>query len=257
MTVTGVVASGSGLSISGFTGSTLLNPGTSSTLTVQVTPKSSGTFSGTVSILTNVANVSASLPVTGDAAGKDLALAVGPTSVNFGTLAAGKSASQSLTLTNTGNSTVTVSQVTLSGTGFSMSGWSAPVNLASSQSLTVNVSFDSSVSGSHQGTLTVGSNASDSSVAVPLTSSVSAAPAVQHSVGLTWLASSTAVAGYNVYRGGASEGPFARLNGSLVDQLSFKDSSVLAGETYFYVTTAVTSAGVESGYSNAAEASIP
>src|SRR5277367_6580698 len=52
LTVTGVIASGAGLSINGFSGSTLLSPGTSSTLTVNFTPKATGTFTGSVSVVT-------------------------------------------------------------------------------------------------------------------------------------------------------------------------------------------------------------
>ena len=257
LTVVGVVASGSGVSVSGFSGSTLLAPGTSSTLTVEVTPKSSGAFNGTVSIMTNVASVSASLPVTGEAASEDLSLSVGPASVSFGTVSAGKTASQNLTLTNNGNVAVTVSKVSLSGTGFSMTGWSTPVQLASAQSVTLDLTFESKTSGNFKGTLTVASDAKNSSVAVPLSGTV-AAPAVEsHSVELSWDASTSGVSGYNVYRGGGSQGPFTRLNGSLVDALSFKDTTVSSGETYYYVTTGVSTAGVESGYSNAAEATIP
>jgi hypothetical protein len=258
LTVTGVVASGAGISISGFSGSTFLSPGTNSTLTVQATPKSSGAFSGTISILTNVASVGASLPVSGSAASENLSLSVGPTSVSFGTVGAGKTASQNLTVTNTGNAEVTVSKVSLSGPGFSMSGWSSPVTLASSQSLTLDLMFDSATAGNFKGTVTVASDASNSSVAVPLSGTVAApTPAATHSVQLSWDASSSPVSGYNVYRGGASHGPFTRLNGSLVDALSYKDGTVASGDTYYYVTTAVANSGVESGYSNAAKATIP
>src|SRR5271168_645103 len=107
LTVTGVIASGAGLSISGFSGSTLLNPGTSRTFTVQFTPKTAGAFTGNVSVLTNSAAITAALPVSGQVASAQLAIAVGPASVNFGTVAAGKIASQSVTLTNTGNASVT------------------------------------------------------------------------------------------------------------------------------------------------------
>jgi len=81
--------------------------------------------------------------------------------------------------------------------------------------------------------------------------------AKQRTVVLKWNASTSTVTGYNVYRGGASSGPFTRVNGSLVPELSYTDQTVVAGSTYYYVTTAVDSAGVESGYSNAAEAVVP
>lgn len=257
LTVTGVVTSGSGLSINGFSGSTLLNPGTTSTLTVEFTPKAAGAFTGNVSVTTNTATINAAVPVSGTVAAAKLAIAVGPTSVNFGTVSAGKMASQSVTLTNTGNTEITVSKILASGTGFSVTGGSAPLQLSSSQSVTVDVQFDSSAAGKYTGALMVSSNASNSSVDVPLAGTVAAPPTAAPSVGLKWNASTSTVTGYNVYRGGASSGPFTRVNGSLVPGLTYTDQTVTAGATYFYVTTAVDSAGVESGFSNAAEAVVP
>jgi Cep192 domain 4/HYDIN/CFA65/VesB-like, Ig-like domain len=257
LTVTGVVASGTGLSIGGFSGSTLLNPGTSSSITVQFTPKASGAFTGSVSVMTNTAAVSASLPVTGEVASAKLALSVGPPSVSFGTVAAGKAMSQNVTLTNTGNTDVTVSKVSISGAGFTVSGWTSAVKLSSSQSITVAVQFDATAAGNYSGALTVASTATASSVSVPLSGAVTTAPATAHSVALAWDASSSVVSGYNVYRSTASTGPFAKLNGSLVDELSYTDDSVTSGATYYYVTTAVDSAGVESGFSNTARAVVP
>ena len=168
LTVTGVIASGAGLSINGFSGSTLLSPGTSSTLTVNFTPKATGTFTGSVSVLTNTPSVTAALPVSGDVANANLAISVGPSSLSFGTVTAGKTASQNVKLTNTGNTDVTVSSIKVSVTGFSVTGWSSAVQLEPSQSTTVDVQFDPKNSGNYTGSLIVVSDASDSSVAVPL-----------------------------------------------------------------------------------------
>ncbi len=76
-----------------------------------------------------------------------------------------------------------------------------------------------------------------------------------HQVSLSWNAV-VSVNGYNVYRGSQSGGPYTKINPIVDASPSFVDLSVLAGQTYYYVTTAV-NAGVESGYSNEVEASIP
>ncbi len=47
------------------------------------------------------------------------------------------------------------------------------------------------------------------------------------------------------------------MNGSFVGGLSYLDSSVQNGLTYYYVTTAVDSSGIESVYSNEVSAKIP
>jgi fibronectin type 3 domain-containing protein len=90
--------------------------------------------------------------------------------------------------------------------------------------------------------------------------SVNTQPGVHsHSVVLTWDAStSTDVIGYNVYRSGVSGGPYARLNGSIpVLALTYTDTTVQAGLTYYYVVTAVDPEGTESAYSNEASALVP
>ncbi|HEX5412863.1 MAG TPA: IPT/TIG domain-containing protein [Terriglobia bacterium] len=78
-----------------------------------------------------------------------------------------------------------------------------------------------------------------------------------HTVGLSWTSSSTGASGYNVYRSSTSGGPYARLNSNLVSGTSFSDTKVQAGQTYFYVTTAVNTGSEESSYSNQAEAVVP
>jgi hypothetical protein len=257
LTVTGVVASGTGLSISGFSGSTLLSPGTSSNLTVLLTPKAAGAFTGSVAIMTNTPSVGASLPITANAVSAAKSLAVGPASLSFGTVAAGKTASANLTITNTGNQQVTVTKISLSGAGFTMAGWSSPVTLDSAQSLTLDVMFDSTAAGNHTGMLTVASTAAGS-MNVPLSATIGAEAPSAHSVGLSWDASTSAsIAGYNVYRSGSQSGPFTRLNGSLVSGLAYTDGTVVGGDTYFYVTTAVDEHGDESPHSNTAKAVIP
>jgi fibronectin type 3 domain-containing protein len=84
------------------------------------------------------------------------------------------------------------------------------------------------------------------------------AAAPQHSADLAWPASaSTAVVGYNVYRGTTSGGPYAKLNSTPDGGLAYSDTSVQAGQTYFYTITAVASDGNESAHSNEAKAVIP
>jgi hypothetical protein len=84
-----------------------------------------------------------------------------------------------------------------------------------------------------------------------------ATPQVTHTVTLTWNASTSSVSGYNVYRTTVSGTGYTRINSSVVSLLSYTDSAVVNGTTYFYVTTAVDSTGLESAYSNQVTAVIP
>lgn len=78
-----------------------------------------------------------------------------------------------------------------------------------------------------------------------------------YSVSLSWHASSSVVAGYDIYRSTTNGGPYQRINSALITSLSYTDSSVQGATTYFYVCTAVDSSGVESEYSNQATAAVP
>jgi fibronectin type 3 domain-containing protein len=81
--------------------------------------------------------------------------------------------------------------------------------------------------------------------------------AATHSVGLSWDASSSSVQGYNVYRGTVSSGPYSKLTASLDAGTNYTDTSVQSSTTYYYVTTAVGTDGVESSYSNQVKVAIP
>jgi fibronectin type 3 domain-containing protein len=74
-------------------------------------------------------------------------------------------------------------------------------------------------------------------------------------VDLTWTAS-TDVAGYNIYRGTVSGGPYTMINSSLDSTTNYSDSTVVSG-TYYYVATAVNSESQESAYSTQVTAIIP
>jgi hypothetical protein len=78
-----------------------------------------------------------------------------------------------------------------------------------------------------------------------------------HSAALSWTASTSTVSGYNVYRGTVNGGPYTLINLSLVTGPSYTDTTVQSGVTYYYVTTAVDSSGVESVDSNQVTAVIP
>lgn len=84
-----------------------------------------------------------------------------------------------------------------------------------------------------------------------------AAQASTHSVKLAWNASTSTVTGYNVYRGTSNGGPYTKMNSAVVTALNYADSSLASSTTYYYVTTAIDAAGVESAYSNQATAVVP
>ena len=90
------------------------------------------------------------------------------------------------------------------------------------------------------------------------TCSTGVSVAVAHSVSLNWTASTSSnVTGYNVYRGIQTSGPYTKLTSSLVAGTAFTDLAVQAGQTYYYVATAVDNNSNESAYSGQAQAVVP
>jgi hypothetical protein len=81
--------------------------------------------------------------------------------------------------------------------------------------------------------------------------------ASSHSVLLSWGASSTTGVRYNIYRSSSSNGPYKKLTSSTpITGLAYIDSTVYAGQTYYYQVTAINGAG-ESSPTSAATAAVP
>jgi len=99
------------------------------------------------------------------------------------------------------------------------------------------------------------SNATNSLTAIAL--SGTGVQASSHSVTLTWDPSTSVVAGYYIYRGTLTGGPYTKLNATLVSLTTYIDNAVQSGLAYFYVATAVDSSNVESVLSNEISATIP
>jgi fibronectin type 3 domain-containing protein len=60
-----------------------------------------------------------------------------------------------------------------------------------------------------------------------------------------------------VYRSTTNNTGYSKINSSLDALTSYTDTSVSAGQTYYYVVTAVDANGLESGYSNQATVTVP
>jgi hypothetical protein len=355
LTISAAAASGSGFSLSGLSVPVTLNAGQSASFSVLFAPTASGAASGSISITSNGANPNLSIPLSGTGV-KPGMLAANPTSLSFGSVQVGNSGSKSETATNTGGSTVTISQANVSGAVFSVSGLTLPATLSSNQSVTFTVTFAPTGAGSASGTVSIVSDASNSALSIALsgtgtapgqlavspatlsfgnvvvgssaslngtlnatgsavtissdsianeftlsglslpvtvaagssasftvtftpkssgaasgslsfTSNATNSPAIQslsgsgtpppqHSVDLTWNSSTNAV-GYNIYRGTRSGGPYSMVNTSVDSSTAFTDNNVTAGQTYYYVVTAVDESSNESAYSSQTVAVIP
>jgi Abnormal spindle-like microcephaly-assoc'd, ASPM-SPD-2-Hydin len=182
-------------------------------------------------------------------------LSVSPSTLAFGNVAVGQSASLSATL-SASNSDVVVSSAAWNGSGYSVSGITFPVTIAAGKSANYSVTFAPASAGNSSGNIAFVSDASDATLSQTFTGDGTQSSG-QHTVALSWDASSSTVAGYNIYRGTQSGGPYSKLNPSLLLTTSYTDASVASGTTYYYVSTAVASNNLESAYSNQATAAVP
>ena len=177
VTISQVGISGTGFSLSGITAPVTLTAGQSASFNVTFTPASAGSVSGSVTITSNASNPSLTVPLSGTGVAPGV-LGSNPTSLALGNVTLGTNKSLSETITNTGGSSVTISQIGISGTGFSLSGVTAPVTLTAGQSASFSVTFTPQTAANASGNISVTSNASNPTLTIPLSGTGIAAGAL-------------------------------------------------------------------------------
>jgi HYDIN/CFA65/VesB-like, Ig-like domain/Cep192 domain 4/Immunoglobulin domain/Immunoglobulin I-set domain len=233
---------------------TALNGATSSSYTTPATTTSDSGAQFSVTVTNTAGNIdSGAATLTVNAA--TFLLNGSQTSLNFSNVNIGTDSILPVTFTNAGNSNVTVSNVTVSGAGYTASGVSSGLILTPGQAATLNVTFAPAGAGSAPGSVTVTSNATNSPATISL--SGTGVQPVSHTVTLSWTASTSRVSGYNVYRSTVSGGPYTKVNTSVIAATTYDDTTVQAGQTYFYVVTSIDSNSVESAYSNEVTVTVP
>jgi hypothetical protein len=174
VTITQAPVTGTGFSMSGMNLPVTLTPGQSATFNVTFAPQSGGSASGNVSIASNASNATLTIPFSGTGVTPG-SLAASPASLSFGTLQVGNSATQSETLTNSGGSSVTISQANVTGSAFSITGLNLPLTLIAGQSFTFGIVLAPVSAGSASGSISVVSNASNSTLTIVLAGNVTTA----------------------------------------------------------------------------------
>lgn len=254
--ISSATVTGTGFSITGLSAPITIPSGSNATFNVVFSPSAAGSVSGSVSLTSNAPNSTLTIALSGTGVAGTQLLKFSTSSLSFGSVSLGSNSDLSAALTNAGNSSVTISAVNISSAGFTVSGVSSGETLAAGQSIPVIVQFAPTAAGPVSGNVSLISNATNSPATMAL--SGSGAQLSAHTVGLTWSDSTSTVAGYNVYRGTSSGGPYvSRLTPTPIPATQFTDSGLQSGQTYFYVVTAVDSNGAESVYSNQGTATIP
>jgi hypothetical protein len=176
ITISQALVSGSGFSLSGISTPLALNTGANTTFTVTFTPQSAGSTSGALAITSNAVNPALSMTLSGTGVAPG-AMGANPTSLDFGSVQVGNAQPLSETVTNTGGSSVIISQIAASGIGFALSGLSTPVTLGAGQSANFTVTFTPKSAGSASGSIAITSNGANPSLAIALTGTATTAAA--------------------------------------------------------------------------------
>src|ERR1700690_550663 len=154
LTVSTVTATGTGFSVSGLSLPLTLGAGQSHGFTVIFAPQTTGTIKGNLAIANTGSTPTINVSLSGGSQ-TDGVLTANPLSLNFGSVLVGSHQTLAETLTNTGGSSLTVTQANATGTGFSVSGLSLPLTLPAGQSQPFNVTFTPSATGSTSGNLAI------------------------------------------------------------------------------------------------------
>jgi hypothetical protein len=145
----------------------------------------------------------------------------------------GSQQTASQTITNTGGTSVSVSQITVSGAGFSLSGNPAPMTLTAGQSATFAVTFTPQTAGTASGTVKVTSNASNSTLTIALSGTGTAPQSGQLSVTPATLALGNVMVGQS----GTASGSLSASGGSVtVTAASTNNSAFSVGGLSLPVT---------------------
>jgi len=231
VTISGATVTGAGLSISGLSTPLALGAGLSTTFSAKFAPTTAGSVSGSISIVSNAPSSPTTITLSGT--GLQPQLAATPTSAPFGNVTTGTSNSQTISLTNGGTATVTISSVTATGAGFSTTGITAPVTIAAGKAATFDAVFAPSAAGSVTGSITVVSNAPTSPLTISLSGTGIAATRV---LGLS--SSTLSFGNVNVGSTGALTSTLTNngnsnvlISGVTVTGAAFSASGVTAGET--------------------------
>ena len=229
--------------------------GASCSISVTFDPTATGSLSASVSFTDNANGSPQSLSLSGT--GTSATVSLSPSSLSFANQPISETSStQVVTLTNGGNTALSISSLTITGTNaadFAEVADTCGSSVAAGANCSIGVAFTPSTSNSETASLAIADNATGSPQTVSLSGSGI------HNVGLLWTPSSTSgVVGYNVYRGTTPGGENSTpLNSTPTSGATFTDESVTAGATYYYVVTAVGSDGSQSPASAESSTTVP
>jgi hypothetical protein len=171
LSVSGISVAGTGFTASGPHLPISLGAGQSTSISAVFKPTVGDADTGTITIASNVAGSPSRIALSGTGTtattGTTAAtLTATPSSIAFGSVAVGSDETQTIHVENTGSESATISKLTISGSGVSVAGMTAPTTLAAGQTANLTVTYKPAAAGILTASLAIISNATDPSVVV-------------------------------------------------------------------------------------------
>jgi P pilus assembly chaperone PapD len=166
VTLSAASASGSGFSVSGLSTPLTITAGQTANFSAGFAPASTGSVSGSISVASNAPGSPLTIALSGT--GIQAQLSATPSSASFGSVVTGNTNSQTITLKNSGSASLTISQASVSGTGFSISGLSASTTIAAGASTSFSATFAPTLAGSVSGSISLTNSGPSSPLAISL-----------------------------------------------------------------------------------------
>ena len=164
LTISQLAISGAGYSLSGLTTPASLAAGANTTFSAVFAPRTAGNLAGTVTVSSNAANSPATISLSGTGVASTVTLSANPTGLSFGNVVAGSSSTKTVTLTNSGNSSLTISNVTVAAKDVTETGITLPLTLAAGKTQTMSVKFSPTAAETVSGNITVTNSQGSSTV---------------------------------------------------------------------------------------------
>jgi hypothetical protein len=252
-TISTATVTGAGFSITGLTTPMKVAAGSSATFNLVFAPRAAGQVNGSVTVMSDAPNSPLMITATASAVTPTTGLSSSAGSLDFGNVLVGSANSLGATLTNVGNTNVTISSVSVTGAGFTATGVASNTILGPGQTANLNAGFSPATAGPASGLITVNCNCANP---VVIALAGNGAQPSAHSVALNWDPSTADVVGYYVYRA-LTDGTYAKINSAPNVNTQYTDTNLQSGQTYTYAITAVDADNVESDYSDPVVVVIP
>jgi Abnormal spindle-like microcephaly-assoc'd, ASPM-SPD-2-Hydin/Transmembrane protein 131-like N-terminal/Protein of unknown function (DUF1573) len=168
VTITQLASSSTQFATSGIKTPLTIGPGQSANFQIVYSSTTSGSTSGTLSAMTSRGGSSSKAHLKGSSTKTASQLSLSTTALNFGSVLVNGSSTQAVTLKNSGLSDVQITQLGVSGGGYTVSGVATPVTLLAGQAMALQATFAPKTTGSATGAITLTSDAQNSTSTVAL-----------------------------------------------------------------------------------------